>query len=80
MPSFSTPIIGVRAVLDSAISRRARWSGQRLFVFGVDSVPSVIESPKVTTAPVCAGAETSTADRKNHACVVVITGSSAAPA
>ena len=61
MPSLSTPI-GTFA----AASRRARWSGQRLFVSGVDRVPSVIESPNATTAPACSGAVTSTRARKNH--------------
>src|SRR4029453_1921734 len=53
---------------------------QRLFVFGVDLVPSVIESPKVTMAPTRSGATTSTRARKNQACVVVATGRSASPA
>jgi hypothetical protein len=62
-----------------AINRRARWSGQRLFVSGVESVPSVMESPSATTAPACTGAVTSTADRKNHDWVGADTGNSTAP-
>ena len=74
MPSFRTPI-------DRAFDRRrASWSGHRWFASGVESVPSVIESPNATTAPTCVRAEISTADRKNHACVVFDTGKSVAPA
>jgi len=51
-----------------------------LFVSGVDSVPSVIESPKATTAPTLSGAATSTADRKNHDGMAVGIGRSVAPA
>ena len=45
------------AVALLAASRRARKLGQLESVFGVERVPSVIESPKVTMAVVVAGAE-----------------------
>lgn len=48
IPALSTPR---RVGPGSAISRRARWSGQRRWASGVEQVPSVIESPKATTAP-----------------------------
>ena len=57
MPTLRTP--GARSPYASA-SRRARKSGQRLFVSGVAPVPSVIESPRVTTAPGAVALRTST--------------------
>ena len=50
------------------------WSGHRLLASAVDCVPFVIESPKVTIAPVCLDANTSTPASQNHASVVESTG------
>ena len=76
MPAFRTAIFG-----PAACARRfARWSGQRLFVFGVDRVPSVIESPIATITPVAGGAATSTRASRNHDGVVVATGNVSEPA
>ena len=55
-------------------SRRARTSGQRLLVSGVDPAPSVIESPKATMAPAASGAATSTRDSRNQLRVVPTVG------
>ena len=77
MPTFRTA--GARSPYASA-SRRARKSGQRLFVSVVEPVPSVIESPSVTIAPGAVALRTSTRVRKNHCSIVDSMGSSAAPA
>jgi hypothetical protein len=50
-----------------------------LFVSAVDRVPSVIESPKVTIAAVCAGAITSTREIRNHERVCVLAGHVTSP-
>jgi hypothetical protein len=76
MPAFITAILGPFA----SASRFARRSGQRWFVFGVDRVPSVMESPSATIAPAAWGAATSTRARTNHDAVVVATGSASTPA
>jgi hypothetical protein len=57
MPAFITPSL-IGCGCDS--SRRTRKSGQRLLVSGVERVPSVIESPKVTSPPIASDAATST--------------------
>ena len=76
MPAFMTAIRGPAA----SANRFARRSGQRWFVFGVDRVPSVMESPSATIAPAAWGAATSTRARTNHEAVVVATGKLSAPA
>jgi hypothetical protein len=59
IPALSTP-----TSRSSASSRRASWSGHRRLWLNVESNPSVIEAPSVTTAPSAAGLRTSTPDRK----------------
>src|SRR5262245_49505473 len=77
MPAFSTLIlIGA----DGEIRRLARTSGHRLFVSGVEALPSVIESPSVTIAPAASGASTSSRDSRNQLRVVETVGSFDAPA
>jgi hypothetical protein len=75
MPRLETPI----PLPDTDANRRARSSGQRRFAFGVDAVPSVIESPNVTVAPTDAGAMTSTRAMKYQDDIVLATGKVALP-
>ena len=60
-------------------SRFARSSGHRRLALGVDAVPSVIESPKVTTAPTESGATASTRATKYQDGIVRATGNVAFP-
>src|SRR6266516_6358249 len=53
-------------VAGAASRRRARKSGQRSLALTVEPTPSVIESPRVTTARSGAGATTSTPSSQNH--------------
>ena len=85
-PSLSTRLPPIPAFMIATLgppgcptARRMSWSGHRLFVFGVDRVPSVIESPNVTTPPTDADASTSTLERTNQLCVVATVGSAGAP-
>ena len=66
IPAFATPFAGS----PEASNRRARMSGHRRFVFGVDPAPSVIELPSATIAPVAAGFVTSTPDRNGQIRIV----------
>jgi len=56
----ATPILPVALFF---ARRAARSAGQLWSVFGVETLPSVMESPKVTIAAASAGAATSTAAR-----------------
>ena len=59
MPALSTAMF-------CPARRRARKSGQRLSVPGVEAAPSVMESPKATTLRAPGAASTSTALRKRR--------------